>query len=101
MNQVASTILAQLGGNRFIAMTDAKNFVQGPDMLQFDIGRGATNKATKVRVTLTEADLYKLEFFRWNARAMTCDPKPGSVDGVYAEDLRRLFTDATGLDTHL
>lgn len=96
----AQTILAQLGGNRFSAMTGAKNFVGGDDMLQFDLGRGAKNKANKVRVTLTTADLYRLDFYRYNGRTFEC-PVVDTVDGVFAEDLRRIFTARTGFDTSL
>lgn len=93
----AGTILAQLGGNRFLAMTGARNLLNCSDALQFDLPRGsAKNKATKVRVTLTSADLYEVRFMRWNSRALLCD-ELGTVEDVYASDLRRVFTDATGL----
>lgn len=97
--QVARTILEQLGGRRFIAMTGAKNFVGGQYTLTFSLPRGfATNKADKVRVTLTPADLYTVEFFK--TRRLELVPI-ASHDGLYAEDLAGLFTAETGLDTHL
>lgn len=99
--EIASTIIAQLGGRRFSAMTGAKNFIALENGVQFDIGRGATNKATKVRVTLTDADLYDLAFFQWKPRALECVPVAGAASGIYAEDLARLFTEATGFDTRL
>ena len=94
-------ILAQLGGNKFVAMTGAKNFVKdGDTMLQFDIGRGATNKATKVRIELTYTDTYTVSFHRWNAAKM--DLRWISTHtGVYADDLRTLFTRETGMVTSL
>jgi hypothetical protein len=67
---IAQTILAQLGGSKFIAMTGAKNLVSGADSLQFSIGRNAS-RANKVRVTLTSDDLYTVEFFR--LRGIECD----------------------------
>ena len=42
-NTIAQTILTQLGGNRFLAMTGAKDLVNTGKGLQFAIGRGASN----------------------------------------------------------
>lgn len=96
--QVANTILAQLGGSRFIAMTGVKDIVGSADALSFGIGRGAVNKANKVRITLTRADDYTVEFFNYRK----LDLKPvGKRDGVHAEDLQHVFTAETGLDCHL
>ncbi|OHV73354.1 hypothetical protein [Ensifer sp. LCM 4579] len=99
--EIAQPILAQLGGNRFLAMTGAKNLLSTGDGFQFDLPRGlARNKATKVRITLTVADTYTVEFFQWNARRLEMKPV-GTVSDVYAEDLRRIFTAETGLDCTL
>ncbi|RVH56252.1 hypothetical protein CN213_16015 [Sinorhizobium meliloti] len=99
--EIAQTILAQLGGNRFLAMTGVKNLLSTGEGLQFDLPRGlARNKATKVRVTLTVHDTYSVEFFQWNARRLEMKPL-GAVADVYAEDLRRVFTSETGLDCTL
>jgi hypothetical protein len=98
--QAAQTILAQLGGSRFCAMTGASQFVGGdaPVMLQFKIGRGAKNKATNVRVTLADSDTYAVEFF--SIRGVNV--KPISQHGmVYADQLRGLFTEQTGMVTSL
>lgn len=101
MTTTANTILAQLGGNRFLAMTGAKSLVGGADMLQFDLPRGfATNKANKVRVTLTASDLYRVSFYKWNARKLDM-ALIEETDGVHAEDLRAVFTRHTGLDCTL
>lgn len=98
--EIANTILSQLGGSRFVAMTGAKNFVAIEKGLQASIGRGAKNKANKVRITLTPADLYDVEFYRFSSRTFDC-PSVGKVEGVDAESLARVFTNATGLDTRL
>ena len=97
--QVAAQILEQLGGNRFAAMTGAKQFVGGERSLQFSLGRGATNKANKVRVTLATDDTYTVEFF--NLRGVNLKPCGEPVERVYADRLQTVFTEATGLDTHL
>lgn len=96
---IAQTILQQIGGNSFAAMTGAKNFVAGSNMLQFDIGRGATNKANKVRITLDTSDTYNMEFFY--LRGVVCKTCAGHTDGIYADQLQATFTRCTGLDTHL
>lgn len=96
---IAHTILEQLGGNRFVAMTGAKNLVAGSNMLQFDIGRGATNKANKVRVTLQTSDTYRVEFFY--LRGVVCRTIGEAIEGVYGDRLAALFTEQTGFDTRL
>ncbi len=58
---IAQTILTQLGGNRFLAMAGAKQLVDLGNGLQFAIGRGASNKANKVVITL-DGDLYAVRF---------------------------------------
>lgn len=93
-------IFNQLGGNRFAAMTGAKNFVNGGNYLQFDIGRGAKNKANKCRITLNAADLYDVEFFKWNARKLEMTPV-GKSEGVYCDQLQEIFTHHTGFYTSL
>lgn len=95
--EVPATILSQLGGQRFKAMTGAKEFVYGPNLLQFRVGRNS-NSVTKVRVELMPTDLYAMTFYRGaglNLREYT-----KSV-GLCAERLQEVFTRNTGLDTHL
>lgn len=100
---VGQTILQQLGGNRFIAMTGAKNFVRcdKDNWLQFKLPSKphyTKNKINCVKITLTPADLYSVEFMY--IRGLTVK-SICTIDGVYANMLQRVFTDATGLDTHL
>lgn len=98
-NTVGNTILEQLGGNRFVAMTGAKDFVLGHDSLQFKLpGNLTRDKSNKMRITLTPADLYTVETFR--LRGADCK-ECSREDRVYAENLRDVFTSITGLDTHL
>lgn len=95
---VAQTILAQLGGSRFIAMTGAKNLVSGARALQFDLPRGAKNKANRVTVTHTDADDYTVAFYRYEAKTLTLHLLHGDViPFVQAESLRSVFVDRTGL----
>lgn len=96
--QAANTILEQLGGFRFIAMTGAKDLVGSDKSLQFRIGKGAINKATNVRITLDPSDLYTVEFF--SIRGVNVK-QISSHEFVPAENLCSTFTAQTGMDTHL
>lgn len=98
MNTTAKEILNQLGGNKFCAMTGAKNFVYGDSMLMFAIGKGAKGGINKVRVTLDPSDTYTVEFFK--LRGVDCK-QIASVDMVYADGLRAVFTSHTGFDCTL
>jgi hypothetical protein len=93
----AENILTQLGGNRFRVMTGAKDFVADGSGLIFKIGRNAKS-VSHVKIRLTGADLYMMEFLRIRAGVV----KTVSIsDGIYAEDLQPEFTRGTGLDTRL
>ena len=99
---IAQTILAQLGGRRFIAMTGAGNFIGGDNYLMFSLPTGfAKDGINKIRITLDWTDTYIFE-------ALKVFPGPElkfdtiqKLDYVYADDLEDIFTNITGLDTHL
>lgn len=96
--EAAKMILAQLGGNRFCAMTGAKNMVVDDNMLQFRIGRGAINKANTVRVELDDSDTYTVKFY-FVRGTNVCKISEHSM--VYADGLRHVFTEQTGMYTSL
>ncbi len=98
---VANTILAQLGGRRFRAMTGARNFVGSDDSLSFRLpGSGGFCKdgINAVHVVLTPMDEYDMKFMRVRGTKVktVCEFK-----GIYFDQLQPLFTEATGLETHL
>lgn len=96
---VADTILSQIGGNRFIAMTGAKNFVGGENFLQFKLPSNfAKDKINLVKIILTPADLYDIEFYNFRGVNLKLVHKS---EGNYADMLQAEFTAATGLDCHL
>lgn len=107
-NQVAITILEQLGNNKFMIMTGAKMLVaMGPSEdadgvyrggLMFSIGRGAKNGANKVVIKLDSTDTYNVEFFKIRGTDVKTLP---SYTGVYGDKLQEVFTRETGFDTHL
>jgi hypothetical protein len=95
---IAKTILAQLGNRKFIAMTGAKDLIALESGLQFGIGKGASQKINKVRITLNCKDLYDVEYF--NIRG--CNVKLiVKHEDIYAEDLASTFEDVTGFLTSL
>ena len=97
---VAQTILQQLGGNKFIAMTGAKEFVGGTEFLGFKIPK---NMSTANRVTIKyypARDMYEVDFIksdRYGLNAKTIK----TFDNVYADQLRQIFTSVTGMETSL
>lgn len=60
---IATTILQQLGGNHFIVMTGAKNFIAIKDGIRFTIGRNGS-KANMVQIILKWDDTYTMQFWR-------------------------------------
>jgi hypothetical protein len=100
-NQVANTILEQLGGRQFVVMTGAKNLVAGEASLTMRLGAGAKcqgKTVTHVRVELMPTDTYTMSFL--NARGMAYTTIH-TVEDVYDQDLRGFFEQCTGLRTSL
>lgn len=96
---VSTTILRQLGGKRFIAMTGAKDFVGSDNALTMSLSSRLTrNQVNKVRITLTANDDYMIETF--NLRGVKLTPID-KQEGVYVDTLRKFFKALTGLDTYL
>ena len=104
MSDIPNTILAQLGGGKFSAMTGARVFVghgaEGDRLggLSFKIGSGARDGITHVRIFLMSSDTYTVEFLK--IRGVNC--KTVSTHSmVYADQLRALFTERTGFEVSL
>lgn len=96
--QIADTILAQLGGGRFIAMTGAKNLAFDKDgSLTFRIGRNAGN-INAVKIELGASDLYTMKFMKIRKHNVTVAKE---FDGVYNDQLQKVFTSVTGMHTSL
>ena len=99
----AQTILAQLGGNKFRAMTGANGFLFGSDdqpTLEFYFC--GCRKTNHVTIHLHKSsDTYRMTFLHIPASAAKPLKEIKVVDDVYAEDLQRIFTETTGLYTSL
>ena len=93
----AAIILKQIGGNRFIAMTGAKNLGTNGKDLSFSIGRNA-KKVTHVHIKLTSMDLYDVEFINMRGVKRKVIKK---VKGVYGDMLPKIFKKYTGMNVRL
>lgn len=104
--EIANTILCQLGGNKFLACTGSKHLSYSesePGYLQMKLARNAAG-ATHLRISLDAWDTYKMVFTRarQNKKEFTFEVKEVKVyEGIYAEQLQELFTKTTGLYTSL
>jgi hypothetical protein len=94
---IAKTILEQLGGNRFIAMTGAKNLLSQDNALTFKIGRNSS-QVNFVKIELTPDDTYTMTFSNMNINRIKEIKK---LEGVYNDMLQNIFTETTGLYTTL
>jgi len=94
----AKTLLRQLGGNKFIMMTGAKQMSIGKNGLTMKIGRNSKS-ITHVAIDLDRGkDLYIMKFIRVRKGI----PKVvKQYDGVYADNLNNIFEKETGLYTRL
>ena len=103
----AQVILQQLGGNKFIAMTGSKNFVDCGNALSMRLSRNKIG-AQFLKVELNSMDTYDMVFSK-SKKVM--DPKYGfktdtlvvieKVTGVYDDMLQNVFTKHTGLYTSM
>lgn len=91
---VAETILQQLGGGQFLAMTGAKNLVYDERSLTMKLGRNP-GRVNWLRITLDASDTYTLEFLARDASVMV------ERSGVYFDSLRAHIETHTGLLTRL
>ena len=104
LNEIIATILNQLGGRKFTAMTGAKNYTQTDRGVTFKIGRNA-GKVNQVTVDYNIGkDLYDLKFEKVSISKKTFEIKRKlikSFDGVFGSQLQELFTSVTGMETKL
>lgn len=100
----ADVILSQLGGRRFCVMTGAKHIFsdKGGLALVFQLPRGARDGINAVRVELDPSDTYTVTFTKiGTARNGYKATQVKQLEGVYADMLRNIFTQVTGLYTNL
>ena len=94
---VAKTILEQLGGNKFCAMTGAKNLVGDENSLSMRIGRNSSN-SNYLKITLNSMDTYDMKFYRlWRFEEKSVT----EYNNIYNDMLTDTFTAHTGMYTSL
>ena len=101
--QVAHTILNQLGGNRFCVMTGAKNFVALDLGLRMDLPRNASG-ANRLEIRLNGKDLYDVRFYSGRLSRKTYEYKvveKANFKDLYCDQLQEIFTEVTGMYTSL
>ena len=101
--QVSETILAKLGGCRFIAMTGARCFVGDAGGLHFKLPGTpgfVSHGINLVKINLNRDDLYDIQFIRFRASNLSWEPI-ATREGIYADMLREVFESETGLRTSL
>lgn len=91
---IAETILQQLGGNRFLAMTGANHLMYDGPALRFRLPRGARG-VKHVKVALNQNDLYDVTFQTTTGRVIAEEAD------VHCSSLQAVFTAVTGFDTTL
>ena len=95
--RVANIILNQLGGNKFLTMTGSNNLSSSENSLSMRL-RKNNSKANCLIITLTENDDYVLTFGQVRAGRMKVIKR---CEMIYVENLQKVFTETTGLDTRL
>ena len=94
---VAKIILSQLGGNKFVAMTGAKNLAGDEKSLSMRIGRNSSN-SNYMKITLNSMDMYDIKF----SRIVKYQEKNiKEYNNVFNDMLTDIFTKHTGMYTRL
>jgi hypothetical protein len=112
-NHIAETIINQLGGNKFIAMTGSKDFLWDDEKLTltFSLSRMAQEKSRDNRIRIQydyNRDLYNISLCKYLTPTLKRIMEKRdlwkvlkSVDGVFFDQLQEFFCEWTDLDIHL
>ena len=99
---VAEEILRQLGGQGFLKMTGARRPAGDARSLKIKLpARFAKDRINLVHVTLDPTDTYTMRFGELGPAPLHRYREVAVVGDVHGEDLQRVFTEHTGLDTRL
>ena len=99
---IAKTILEQIGGRRFAAMTGSKDFTDMGNGLRMSLARNKTSANRLDIIYDGGADLYNMRFYRktFSKKTFECRTKDIAVhEGIYFDMLEEMFTMVTGLYT--
>ena len=105
----ATTILQQLGGNKFLVMTGSKNFLYAEksetvenEWLRMDLTKNSAN-VNRLKITLNADDTYTMKFYKQVIKNYVdvVISNEQTFEGVYCDMLQEIFTKVTGLKTSL
>ena len=99
---IAKTILEQIGGRRFAAMTGSKDFIDMGNGLRMSLARNKTSANRLDIIYDGGADLYNLRFYRRTFSKKTFESRTKDIEtheGIYCDMLEEMFTMVTGLYT--
>lgn len=100
---IAKTILEQIGGRRFAAMTGSKDFIDMGNGLRMSLARNKTSANRLDIIYDAGADLYNMRFYRKTFSKKTFECRITDIathKGIYCDMLEDMFTMVTGLYTH-
>ena len=95
--QKAKDILQQLGGNKFLVMTGAKNLLATDNGLRMNLVRNISG-ASVMLIEVNSMDTYTMTFLKVKNYLPIEVVKE---EGVYCDMLQDRFTKITGLNTRL
>ena len=104
MNMIAKTILKQIGGRRFAAMTGSKDFIDMGNGLRMSLARNKTSANRLDIIYDAGADLYNMRFYRRTFSKKTFESRTKDIaihEGIYFDMLEEMFTMVTGLYTRV
>ena len=93
--EVPYTILEQLGGKRFIAVTGSNSFIPETDSLQMSLVKNKSG-ASRLSITLEPTDTYTMRFFKNPAQEQGSEIE--IYQDVYCDQLQDIFETVTGID---
>jgi len=96
---IAQTILQQIGGRRFTAMTGSRDFIDMGNGLRMSLTRNKTSANRLDIIYDAGADLYNMRFYRrtFSKKTFECKEKYIAVhEGIYFDMLEEIFTMVTG-----
>lgn len=98
---IATTILNQLGGNRFLSMTGSKNLLNTGKGLRMDLTANKA-KCNRLEITLEKDDTYTMFFYKVQKVGYDFNIiNQKKYERIYFDDLQTTFTAHTGLYTKL
>ena len=96
---IAQTILQQIGGRRFTAMTGSRDFIDMGNGLRMSLARNKTSANRLDIIYDAGADLYNMRFYRRTFSKKTFESRTKDIaihEGIYFDMLEEMFTMVDG-----